>query len=262
MPRPFHHIYGEHGLYVTNEFRYNHTNSIAAAISACEDYMLGWYLDLLNFDTVDEYADYITEHPDEMDTLAVFLTTMLNKVHISIFHKDGKWHTHGKGCCACVLHFAYMGEHTYMALEHVKKNPEQANVPANDERADEHPATQSTSAQMKQPAAEPNDKTMMPGDTPNNVSVDAMCWVNTMPFMYPQPKSEKFCNRIFRSAACKAAMPTPKSEQYKDKIFHSAAAKATLPPKTIHPQPRQGPPCCKKGTKQFNSQGAAKICKK
>ncbi len=117
MPRPFHHIYVEHGYFVTQEFATNPTNFLASAVDHCEDYMElyhGTYLQTAGF----KYSDFLEVNPDDIDTLAVLLTAMLNRVHLCIHYAGGMWHTHIKTRpCACSLHLASMGNNTFVALQ-------------------------------------------------------------------------------------------------------------------------------------------------
>ncbi len=99
VPRPFRHVYVQHGYFLTDEFATNPTNFLLSAIDYCEEYMetyFSLYLLSSGYDTVAEYSDYLEANPDNMDALAVVLTAMLNQVHVCVHHAGGLWHTHVK----------------------------------------------------------------------------------------------------------------------------------------------------------------------
>ncbi len=76
------------------------------------------FLTNAGYNMADEYCDYISAHPDDIDGLAVILTVMLNCIYVCIHHKGGQWHTHVKTHpCACSLHMASMGDNTFVALQ-------------------------------------------------------------------------------------------------------------------------------------------------
>lgn len=113
-------MYGEHGLFASPDISRAHTATIAAAVEVCENYMIEkytWYFELMGFDKVEQYAEHLEANPDSMDLFAVLLTAQLNRVHLCVHHPGGEWHTHVPGKCVCSLHFAAMGNMTFMVLE-------------------------------------------------------------------------------------------------------------------------------------------------
>ncbi len=166
----------------------NHTNSIVAAVEVCKEYMLetfSWYLDVVDFDTVDEYAEYIAGNPDGMELLAVMLTARLNRLHICVHHPASSWHTHVPGKCVCAKHFAYMGELCFMALEPVKAM-EGTSVPVKD---------QGSSTATMEPV-KVTEGTSVPVKDPD------MQWVHCIPRVFPTLCSQLHKNCVFKSAAC------------------------------------------------------------
>ena len=75
------------------------TNVLLSVLDNCKEYIIWYhsaYLKQVGFNGTQEYIEYLETHPDNMDTLAVMLTVMLNWVHISVHHKNGQWHSYVK----------------------------------------------------------------------------------------------------------------------------------------------------------------------
>ena len=107
-PCPFQHVYKQNGKFISDKLRQTHTQAIMAAVQVCKPYILemfSWYLDAIDFDTVDKYTEYIEGNPDGMELLAVMLTARLNRVHLCVHHPKGEWHTHvpGNAFAVCTL---------------------------------------------------------------------------------------------------------------------------------------------------------------
>ncbi len=93
VPQPFRHLYKEHGYFLTDEFAKDMTNVLLSVLDNCEEYMIWYhstYLKQVGFNGTQEYIEYLETHPDDMDALAVMLTVMLNRVHISVHNKNGQ----------------------------------------------------------------------------------------------------------------------------------------------------------------------------
>ena len=167
----------------------------------------------------DEYCNYISAHPDDMDGLAVILTMMLNCIHMCIHHKGGQWHTHVKTCpCACSLHMASMEDYTFIALQCIPQKKTRAMAasttqpPPTKDKIAEVSGNNSAMMTMTALPVKPQMAAVNAEKDDNKNKHDLLHWVHCEPYKYPPSKSEKFKNCIFRSEAQmkkQAASPSP-----------------------------------------------------
>ena len=81
VPRPFYHIYGENGYFLTDEFVKNPTGYLISAVDQCQEYIEtfhGKYLQRAGFENIDKYCDHLESHPNDINGLGVAMTVMLN----------------------------------------------------------------------------------------------------------------------------------------------------------------------------------------
>ncbi len=108
---------------MNDEFAADMTNVLLTVIDSCPDYMRIYHRTFLmhaGYPTPTDYCNFMECNPNQMDGLAVMLTSMLNRVYVCIHHKGGMWHTHVKTQpCTCSLHMATMGNNTFVALEKI-----------------------------------------------------------------------------------------------------------------------------------------------
>lgn len=213
------------------------TNVLLAVIDSCEEYMDMFhklYLKQHGFDTIGEYCDQLERNPDGMDGLALMLTVMLNRVHISVHHKGGQWHSHVKTRpCACSLHIASMGSNTFVALQC---------IPGAKKHATDAPAPAKTP--MPATATMPSPKAVNIVEGPHVVASknltdaqpkkqdDLLKWVNCVPFAYPPSRSSTVPGCVFHSAAqiaLKKAEHANKTEKKSPGAGHKPAARVNLP---------------------------------
>ncbi len=146
----------------------------------------GTYLLNVGDTSLEDYTKHIARHPDEMDGLAALLTVMLNRVHISIYHPGGQWHSHVKTClCSCILHLANMGQITFVALQPTArpKEPKEKTSPA------EEPSSNSATPPQ------------LTGMSAEHLKGELLKWVDCKPYVHLQSCSDKFKDCIFQSSA-------------------------------------------------------------
>ena len=169
-----------------------------------------------------------------MDLLAIILTVALNRSHLCIHHKDGEWHTHVPGRCACVVHLAHMGDMTFITLKHIPKH-----APTTEKRSVASEVTTGGTAvepdesqsSAKDPTPPPltvnspcsdNRKPKNMVKTPNQ---DVLRWVHCTPHVYPPSISKCYENQMFMSEKQLAEFNnsvTSSWSQGEQKIFRSA----------------------------------------